>query len=186
MKIPAKVFRLFILTLMLCMAGPSSADETVDTTGNEKVPFGIRDYDIGLAHNFTLHDVDGEKFELEEARGRWVFLHFWASWCGPCREEMPAIQKLADAIKSDKFQIVMINTAEDEDTIFEFLAALNVELSSLMDIDGMVTEVWKPRGLPTTFLISPKGEIRYQAIGGRDWGKTEYIDFVEHLIKSTD
>ena len=80
----------------------------------------------------------------------------------------------------------MINTAEDEDTIFEFLAALNVELNSLMDVDGMVTEVWKPCGLPTTFLISPNGEIRYQAIGGRDWGKTEYIDFVEHLIKSTD
>ena len=67
MRIPSNVFRLFILTLTLCMAGSSFADEIVDTTGNKKVPFGIRDYDIGLAHNFTLHDVDGEKFELEEA-----------------------------------------------------------------------------------------------------------------------
>jgi len=185
MRIPSNVFRLFILTLTLCMAGSSFADEIVDTTGNKKVPFGIRDYDIGLAHNFTLHDVDGEKFELEEARGGWVFLHFWASWCGPCQEEMPAIQKLADAIKSKKFQIVMINTAEDEDTIFEFLAAIDVELNSLMDVDGLVTEAWKPRGLPTTFLISPKGEIRYQAVGGRDWGKAEYVDFIRQLIKST-
>jgi len=131
-----------------------------------------------------LSDVDGEKFELEDTRGRWVFLHFWASWCGPCREEMPAIQTLADALKGDKFQIVMINTAEDEDTIFEFLAAIDVEQNSLMDVDGLVTEVWKPRGLPTTFLISPRGEIKYQAIGGRDWGKTEYIDFIRQLIKS--
>jgi thiol-disulfide isomerase/thioredoxin len=168
------------------MVGASFADEIADTTGSNKTPFGIRDYEIGLAPDFTLHDVGGEKFELEETRGRWVFLHFWASWCGPCREEMPAIQKLADALKSEKFQIVMINTAEDEDTIFEFLAAIDVELNSLMDIDGMVTEAWKPRGLPTTFLISPKGQIRYQAIGGRDWGNTEYIDFIKHLTKSMD
>jgi len=186
MKIPAKVFRLFILTLTLCTVGTSFADEIADTTDSNKTPFGIRNYDIGLAPDFTLHDVDGEKFELEEARGRWVFLHFWASWCGPCREEMPAIQKLADAVKSEQFQIVMINTAEDEDTIFEFLAAIDVELNSLMDVDGMVTEAWKPRGLPTTFLISPKGQIRYQAIGGRDWGNTEYVDFIKHLTKSTD
>jgi thiol-disulfide isomerase/thioredoxin len=168
------------------MIGASFADEIADTTGSNKTPFGIRNYDIGLAPDFTLHDVDGEKFELEVTRGRWVFLHFWASWCGPCREEMPAIQKLADAVKSEKFQIVMINTAEDEDTIFEFLAAIDVELNSLMDVDGMVTEAWKPRGLPTTFLISPKGQIRYQAIGGRDWGNTEYIDFIKHLTKSMD
>lgn len=168
------------------MVGTSSADEIANTTDSNKTPFGIRDYDIGLAPDFTLHDIDGEKFELEEARGRWVFLHFWASWCGPCREEMPAIQKLADAVKSERFQIVMVNTAEDEDTIFEFLAAINVELNSLMDVDGMVTEAWKPRGLPTTFLISPKGEIRYQAIGGRDWGNTEYVDFIKYLTKSTN
>jgi len=186
MKIPANVFRPFILILTLCMIGASFADEIADTTGSNKTPFGIRNYDIGLAPDFTLHDVDGEKFELEVTRGRWVFLHFWASWCGPCREEMPAIQKLADAVKSEKFQIVMINTAEDEDTIFEFLAAIDVELNSLMDVDGMVTEAWKPRGLPTTFLISPKGQIRYQAIGGRDWGNTEYIDFIKHLTKSMD
>ena len=186
MKIPAKVFRPFILILTLCTVGASFADEIADTTDSNKTPFGIRDYDIGLAPDFTLHDVDGEKFELQETRGRWVFLHFWASWCGPCREEMPAIQKLADAVKSEKFQIVMINTAEGEDTIFEFLAAIDVELNSLMDLDGMVTEAWKPRGLPTTFLISPKGQIRYQAIGGRDWGDTEYVDFIKHLTKSTD
>jgi len=150
-----------------------------------KVPFGIRHYDIGSAQNFTLQDVDGEKFELGDARGNWVFLHFWASWCGPCRQEMPAIQQLADALTDDSFQIVMINTAEDEDTIFEFLASIGVELNSLMDADGQITEIWKPRGLPTTFLISPKGEIKYQAIGGRDWNNSEYINFIRQLIEST-
>jgi len=151
-----------------------------------KPPFGIRNHDIGIAPDFTLQDIDGEKFTLNQSKGRWIFLHFWASWCGPCREEMPAIQRLAENIQDDKFNIVMINTAEDEDTIFEFLAAINVELNSLMDADGQVTEVWKPRGLPTTFLINPKGEIKYQAIGGREWEKPEYINFLKQLLKQSN
>ena len=148
------------------------------------VPFGIRSFDRGPAPDFTLQDIDGESFELKSTRKSWVFLHFWASWCGPCREEMPEIQGLADNFKDDNFKIVMINTAEDEDTIFQFLATINIDLNSLMDTDGLVTEVWKPRGLPTTFLIDPEGNIKYQAIGGREWTKPEYSGFLKQLTNS--
>ena len=146
-----------------------------------KKPFGLRAYEIGSAPNFKLDNTDGESFELDSTRGQWVFLHFWASWCGPCREEMPTIQKLSETLDSDKFKIVMINTAEDEDTIFTFLAGISVEIDTLMDVDGQVTEVWKPRGLPTTFLIDPNGKVRYQAIGGREWNKAIYINFLKKL-----
>jgi len=176
MKTVSKILKAFVITLSLCIT-------TITNASEEEPPFGIRNHDIGIAHNFTLNDIDGESFELNKVKGKWVFLHFWASWCGPCAEEMPTIQKMADILKDDNFQIVMINTAEDEDTIFEFLSTINVELNSLLDPDGQVTEVWKPRGLPTTFLISPKGEIKYQAIGGREWYKTEYINFIKKLIK---
>lgn len=151
---------------------------------NSKVPNGIRHYDIGSAKNFVLNNIDGEKFELNSSKGNWVFLHFWASWCGPCREEMPAIQQLAEKMKGEKFKIIMINTAEDEDTVFEFLGSINVDLNSLLDVDGLVTEVWKPRGLPTSFLINPDGKVKYQAIGGRDWGSPIYIDFLKKLLKA--
>ena len=174
MKPLSYTFSLIILLFSLSISQTINASEV-------KVPFGIRHYDIGQASNFVLQDVDGEKFELEKSRGHWVFLHFWASWCGPCREEMPAIQKLSDAMKDEKFQIVMINTAENEETIFEFLATINVELNSLMDTDGLVTEVWKPRGLPTTFFINPKGEVKYQAIGGREWGNPVYVEFLKKI-----
>jgi len=147
-----------------------------------KPPFGIRHYDIGIASDFTLQDIDGEKFTLSSTRGHWVFLHFWASWCGPCRIEMPALQQLANNIKNDNFEIIMVNTAEDEDTIFEFLASINVELNSLTDTDGQVTEAWKPRGLPTTFLINPQGKVKYQAIGGREWNQPVYLSFIKQLI----
>ena len=95
---------------------------------------------------------------------------------------MPTIQKLANAMQGENFKIIMINTAEDEDTIFEFLSTIDVEINTLMDVDGLVTEVWKPRGLPTTFLINPKGEVKYQAIGGREWGEPLYVNFIKKLI----
>ena len=143
---------------------------------------GIRHYDIGIAPDFTLQDIDGESFALKDYRGRWVFLHFWASWCGPCRKEMPTIEKLIDKIDNEKLKIVMVNTAEDDDTIFTFLGSLGIEAISLMDKDGVITEKYKPRGLPTTFIIDPKGYLRYQAIGGREWDKKEYLDFIQQTI----
>ncbi|NOQ90654.1 MAG: redoxin domain-containing protein, partial [Gammaproteobacteria bacterium] len=143
MKNLLNVFKLLIFTLGFCLSQAAFAN---NATADIKVPFGIRHYDIGAAQNFTLDDIDGEKFELRNTKGHWVFLHFWASWCGPCREEMPAVQKLSEVMQGKNFQIVMINTAEDEDTIFEFLGTIDVELNSLMDVDGMVTEIWKPRG----------------------------------------
>jgi len=157
----SKKTRHLLFVIISCLSATLNATEI-------EPPFGIRHYAIGPAENFNLPDIDGENFQLDSTRGRWVFLHFWASWCGPCREEIPAIQHLADTFDDDTLAIVMINTAEDEDTIFTFLSATDVDINSLMDMDGLVTEVWKPRGLPTTFLINPEGEVKYQAIGGRE------------------
>ena len=144
-------------------------------------PAGIRHYEQGPAPEFTLTNMDGETFTLASVRGKWVFLHFWASWCGPCREEMPAIRNMADELGNEKLEIVLINTAENEDTIFSFLAEIGMDMNSLMDTDGQVTEKYKPRGLPTTMLIDPEGSLQYQAIGGREWHQAKYTDFLRKL-----
>ena len=108
---------IFILGLLVLTSANAAGKEI-------KPPFGIREYNIGLAPNFELEDIDGEIFNLKSTRGRWVFLHFWASWCGPCREEMPTIQNLSETINEDKLHFVLVNTAEDEDTILCFSAML--------------------------------------------------------------
>ena len=167
---------LFIIPLLCLLFTANTFAE------NQPLLKGIRHYDIGMAPDFKLDDIDGEPFELKQTRGKWVFLHFWASWCGPCRKEMPTIEKLLGKIKSDKFKVVMVNTAEDDDTIFTFLGTIGIETTSLMDADGVVTDKYKPRGLPTTFLIDPTGHVRYQAIGGREWDKPEYIKFINELV----
>jgi thiol-disulfide isomerase/thioredoxin len=153
----------------------------VAVAGPLEPPKGIRHYEKGPAPEFTVTNLDGEPFTLSSVRGNWVFLHFWASWCGPCKEEMPAIQQMAEALADSSLEVVLVNTAENEDTIFSFLAEIGMDMDSLMDADGLVTEKYKPRGLPTTMLIDPEGNLQYQAIGGREWHKTKYTDFLRKL-----
>ncbi|MGD8785181.1 MAG: TlpA disulfide reductase family protein [Thioalkalispiraceae bacterium] len=148
----------------------------------ESLPINIIPLDKSKAENFIIDDYDGNQYELTSSRGKWVFLHFWASWCGPCRREMPEIYKLQKQLKNKNIDFVLVNTAEDEDTIFSFLGSVSPDLHSYMDRDGQLTEVWQPRGLPTTFFIDPQGRKRYLALGGRPWNKPEYQQLIQRLL----
>ena len=106
---------------------------------SEGLPKGIMKLDGRAAPALLLEDMDGQTWDIDKARGRWVFVHFWAAWCGPCRREMPTIQAIYPQFDSAELEIVVINTAESEDTVFEFLAAVAPDLNPLMDKDGLVT-----------------------------------------------
>jgi hypothetical protein len=94
---------------------------------------------------------------------------------------MPTIQALAQRLDPGQMQIVMVNVAEDEDTVWSFLASVTPELGTLMDYDGLATEPWSPRGLPATYLVDPEGRLRYQALGGRPWDEPDYLAFLQSL-----
>lgn len=128
-----------------------------------------------------LADMDGKVTDLNDLRGRWVLVHFWASWCGPCRRELPSIQRMRAAIPRARLELVLVNTAETDEEAFTFLAGVAPDLPSLLDRDGRVTEVWHPRGLPSSYLVDPQGRIRYLALGGRDWDAPDYRRFLEWL-----
>lgn len=149
----------------------------------ENLPKGILTLDGRQAPPLMLEDMDGETWDIQDARGRWVFVHFWASWCGPCRKEMPTIQAIYPKFDPSELQIVLINTAESEDIVFGFLAAVAPDISPLMDNDGLVTERWQPRGLPATYFVDPRGRLQYLALGGRPWDKPEYLGFLRSLSK---
>jgi thiol-disulfide isomerase/thioredoxin len=126
--------------------------------------------------------MDGNVGDLAALRGKWVFVHFWASWCGPCRRELPRLQALPRQLDDNRFAMLLVNTAEDEDTVFTFLAGVAPELYTLMDRDGLATEAWQPRGLPATYLVDPAGRVRYQALGGRPWDEPAYLNFLKALV----
>lgn len=150
-----------------------------------ELPRGLITLDNSQADNFQISDYDGKHYELKQSRGKWVFVHFWASWCGPCRKEMPIVYALEKQFADKPIDFVLINTAEDEDTIFAFLGSVAPDLHSYMDKEGDITEAWSPRGLPTTFFIDPEGRKRYLALGGRPWDKEEYQRFLQSLFQAT-
>ena len=148
-----------------------------------KVPNGILKLTPYQSPAIYLKDIDSVSFNLDETKGHWVFVHFWASWCGPCRKEMPAIQNMWKKLEQQGLKIALINTAEDEDTIFNFLGIYAPDIRALMDQDGQITEQWKPRGLPATYLVDKNGMVRYQALGGRPWDTDIYLNFLKSLIQ---
>lgn len=147
-------------------------------------PAGLLKMDGRPALALQLADMDGKKVNLAELKGRWVLVHFWASWCGPCRREMPTLPKLIKAFPPERLSVILVNTAESDDEVFTFLASVAPELSTFMDRDGQVTARWQPRGLPSTFIVDPEGRLRYQALGGRDWGSGAYLAFLRELTKA--
>jgi thiol-disulfide isomerase/thioredoxin len=167
--------RMLPLLVLLALAGPALPADS------PPLPPGVMAVNAKPAPALRLNSIDGEDYDLAGARGHWVFVHFWATWCGPCKREMPAIQRMMTRLRPGKIEFVMVNTAETEDEVFTFLAAVAPDVSPLMDTQGLVTEQWQPRGLPASFLVDPQGRIRYQALGGREWDTVPYLDFLRGL-----
>lgn len=154
----------------------------VSCTNDKTLPVGLITLDGRPAPELKLDNLDGEPFDLENSKGHWVFVHFWATWCGPCRKEMPTIQTMANKMEKTSLEIIMINTSEDEETVFNFMGIVAPDMTPLMDLDGKVTERWQPRGLPSTFLVDPEGKLRYLALGGRQWDSPPFIQFLQSLL----
>ena len=157
-------------------------------SASSEMPRGIIKLKGEPAPPLQLKDMDGNIYKLPQKPGKWIFVHFWASWCGPCRKEMPTIQQLSELMEAEieqgLFKILLVNTSENEDTIFSFLSVAAPDFSPLMDRDGKVTELWQPRGLPATYFVSPEGKLEYIALGGRTWHQPEFLNFVRGLLKS--
>ena len=171
--------RLYLLLLVCLYLAPGSLQ-----AAEPPLPPGVIRLEPFPAPETRLDDLDGQPYALEEDRGSVVFVHFWASWCGPCRREMPAIQRMWQQMEGEGLRIALINTAEDEETVFSFLAGHAPDIRPLMDRDGQRTEAWQPRGLPATYLVDREGLVRYQVLGGRPWDEPAYLDFLHHLLKT--
>lgn len=147
------------------------------------LPPGLMVRDGAPAPVLRLTNVAGEVTDLKDLRGQWVMVHFWATWCGPCRKEMPTLQALAKLLPPQRLRVLLVNTAETDDDVFAFLGLVAPDLDSLMDRDGSVTERWQPRGLPSSFLIDPDGRQRYLALGGRDWAAGPTLAFLRQITQ---
>ncbi len=118
-----------------------------------------------LAPDFELANLDGRFVSLSDFRGKPVFLNFWASWCGPCRFEMPFIQEMYEGLSDDGLIVLAINVEEDPDTIKEFIEDFGLTFPVLLDTNSGVRLKYNVRGIPATFFIDKNGIIQDIKIG---------------------
>lgn len=140
--------------------------------------------DRPIAPAFSLQDIEGKTHQLSDYRGKVVVVNFWATWCPPCREEMPSMQRAWEStLKKEDIPLLAINVGEDEETIFAFTGNYPVDFPLLMDLDSNVINSWPVRGLPTTFIVDKEGRIAYRAIGGRSWDDEKLLAAIRALGK---
>lgn len=109
----------------------------------------------------TSQSFDGQTVELSALRGRTVIINFWATWCGPCRDEMPALQTLRDETPSDQLEILGVNLGESVETIADWKASHQLGFPLVLDLDGRIARDYRLRGQPTTVIVSPDGIITH-------------------------
>jgi peroxiredoxin len=135
------------------------------------------------APDFTLPDVDGNIHKLSDYRGKVVIVNFWATWCPPCRKEMPSMQRAWEQLRDQGVVMLAIDVGEDEDTVFAVLGQTPVEFPLLLDEDSAVTTAWPVRGLPTTYVVDTQGHLAYRAVGGREWDDPALLAQVRELLE---
>jgi len=137
------------------------------------------------APDFTLENMDGEQVSLSDYRGKVVMLNFWATWCPPCRREIPSMESIYQDLGEDGFTVLAVNEFEDPDHVFAYTGQLSVDptFPVLFDRDSSVSQLFGVKGLPTTILIDRQGRMVYRAVGGRDFDHAEVRDIVRSLLE---
>ena len=123
----------------------------------------------GKTPGLVLKDLQGATHDLANYRGKVVLVNFWATWCEPCRDEMPSMQQLKHKLAGRPFEVLAINLAESENKVNDFLRRFPLDFTIVLDHNSEARRDWKVKVLPTSFVIAPDGSIRYSVIGDLNW-----------------
>lgn len=142
----------------------------------------LRNLEPQAAPALNLPDLAGQSQGLDAWRGQVVLLNFWASWCQPCLEEMPGIQRLAEKMQGQPFVVVGINVAEARRKVERTLAQWRIDFPVLLDAEGATFRTWGGKVLPTGVLIDHQGRLRYVGLGPLEWDGAEVVSACEELL----
>jgi thiol-disulfide isomerase/thioredoxin len=159
-------------------AGPTLAADPFVSLKMSRLPTG------SMAAPFELSTLDGKVVKLSDSSGKVVLVNFWATWCGPCKEEMPSLARLQKQLDPAQFILLTVTTDMQRQGIAHFLSQLGVSLPVLFDEDQEVSRSFMVRGLPTTVVIARDGTLVGRAVGPRAWDSPEALALMRQVMES--
>ena len=179
-------FSSFVLSLIVLGWGlvglslvPVSAQSKVDY---KAVPILQPMKEVAPTPEFNLATPDGKKISLKDFRGKIVMLNFWASWCVPCREEMPAMERLYQEYKDKSFVILAVAVKDRRQDTIDFVKELKITYPIALDPDAKVGQEYGAWGLPATYIIGPKGEGLARGWGPAEWYGSAARKLIKDLV----
>jgi thiol-disulfide isomerase/thioredoxin len=137
----------------------------------------------GSPRPLGLRDLDGEQIRIEQFRGRIVVVNFWATWCPPCRAEMPSLWRLQQAIGTRQLVVLAVNIGESGEIVRAFLPEAMVrDFHVLLDRKGVAAGNWRVSAYPTTFIIDTDGRFRYRKAGALEWDSAPIQEQIRTLL----
>ncbi len=142
----------------------------------------LKPWSEGVTPPLALRDLDGKEHKLADYRGKVVVLNFWATWCDPCRDEMPAMQRLQDKLAGKPFVIIAVDYGEGVPRVRDFLTKVPVKFTVLLDRDTAAATAWKVKVLPTTMVIDAQQKVRFVAVGDVGWDSQAVEEQIRKLL----
>lgn len=134
----------------------------------------------------VLTDMSGHEVDLAALKGTVVLVNFWATWCEPCRDEMPSLNQFQQRLHGRRFKVVAVNIGEGRARIQQFLTTVPVDFAVVRDTESTVMKAWRVRVLPSSFLIDQDGLMRYQLVGEADWNDAALQAPIFELLNRTN
>ena len=142
----------------------------------------LKPWSGGATPPLALSGLDGRVHRLEAYRGKVVLVNFWATWCEPCRDEMPSIGKLRASLAGRPFEVLAVNLAEPESRIRAFIEKVPMDFPVLLDKDAAAAKAWGARILPANYVVGPDGRIRHFYRGELDWSREPIRRLITGLL----
>ena len=143
-----------------------------------KEPVSIRDFSLPRASQ----EENAEPFSLSGLKGKVVFLNFWASWCGPCREEMPSMEALYNQYRDKGLEIIAVNIQESNEQVLAFMKTNGLSFPAALDSDGKVSATYGIQAIPASFIIDREGKIIARKVGSINWNTPKVRAAMERVL----
>lgn len=138
----------------------------------------------GMAPDFGVKALDGKEVRLSSLRGKVVMVNFWATWCPPCKEEIPSMMKLNRSMEGKPFQMLAISIDEGgKGAVEKYFKSSGTLLPAYLDGDGSVSKAYGITGVPETFIVDKSGTIQKKIVGGMDWSSNDVLSYMNELMR---